>query len=157
VEFNEFVASNARGGGRLLMGRKTYDMMVSYWPTPKARETDPVVAERMNSLPKVVFSRTLTKADWNNTVLVNGDIAAEVAKMKQAAAEGMAILGSGSIVTQLASAGVIDELQLVVHPIVLGAGRKLFDGVDGTIALDLTGKRVFPGGNVLLCYEPASA
>lgn len=108
-EWNAFVAQNADSGGTLLFGRTTYDLMTSYWPTPLAMEHDPVVAERMNNLPKVVFSRTLDKASWNNTKLLKGDLAAEVRKLKNESGPGMAILGSGSIVSQLASQGLIDD------------------------------------------------
>ena len=111
AEFNGFVADNASGGGQLLLGRITYELMASYWPTPNAIKNDPIVAEGMNSMPKVVFSRTLDKASWSNTKLVKGDIAAEIRKMKQEPGKGMAILGSGSIVSQLAPHGLIDEYQ----------------------------------------------
>src|ERR1700694_4073465 len=77
-EFDAFVAENAKGGGVLVFGRITYDLMKSYWPTPDALKNNSVVAERMNSLPKVVFSRTLDNASWSNTKLVKGDIAAEM-------------------------------------------------------------------------------
>ena len=116
----------------------------------------PVVAERMNKLPKVVFSRTLEKASWNNTKLVKGDLASEIRKMKQEPGEGMAILGSGTIVSQLAQEGLIDEYQFVVDPIVLGKGRTMFDGVKEKLHLKLTKSRAFGNGNVYLCYEPAA-
>jgi dihydrofolate reductase len=156
-EWNEFAASNARGGGALLFGRVTYEMMASFWPTPAAMERAPVVAEGMNSLPKVVFSRTLQKASWKNTKLVKGDIAAEVRKMKKEPGPGMAILGSGTIVSQLAQAGLIDEFQIVVNPIVLGKGKKLFEGVKEKIGLKLIKTRSFGNGNVVLYYEPRPA
>ena len=107
-EWNAFVADNAKGGGQLLFGRITYEFMASYWPTPMAAEQNPVVAERMNSMPKIVFSRTLDEAAWANTTLVNGDLVAEVRKLKKDAGPDMAILGSGSIVSQLAR-GRIDR------------------------------------------------
>ena len=72
-EWNAFVEENASGGGELLLGRITYELMASFWPTPFAMEQMPVVAERMNNLPKLVFSRTLDEASWNNTKLVRGD------------------------------------------------------------------------------------
>jgi dihydrofolate reductase len=154
-EWNEFVMENASGGGVLVFGRVTYEMMASFWPTPFAIENMPVVAERMNNLPKVVFSRTLDKASWNNTKLVKGDLATEVRKMKQEPGEDMAILGSGSIVAQLAQEGLIDEYQVVVNPIILGKGRTMFEGVKGRLSLNLTKSRAFANGNVVLCYEPA--
>jgi dihydrofolate reductase len=154
AEWNAFVAGNASGGGQLLFGRITYELMVSYWPTPAARENDPVVAEGMNSLPKVVFSRTLHKASWSNTRLVKGDLATEVRRLKHEPGEGMAILGSGSIVSQLAQAGLIDEYQIVVKPVALGGGRALFEGIKQKLSLKLTKTRAFTNGNVLLSYEP---
>jgi dihydrofolate reductase len=156
AEWNAFVAENASGNGPLLFGRVTYELMVKYWPTPVARENDPVVAEGMNSLPKVVFSRTLDKASWSNTRLVKGDLVAEVRKLKQETGEGMAILGSGSIVSQLAQAGLIDEYQIVVKPVALGEGRTLFEGIKRKLNLKLTKTRSFTNGNVLLSYEPGA-
>ncbi len=154
-EWRSFSNENASGGGELLFGRITYDLMRSYWPTPMATKNDPEVAERMNSLAKVVFSRTLKEASWSNTKLVKGDLAKEVRRMKNEPGEGMVILGSGSIVSQLAPEGLIDEYQLVVNPIALGDGRTLFEGVKNRVALKLTRTRAFGNGNVLLCYEPA--
>src|SRR6266852_9185587 len=154
AEYKAFVDGNASGGGELLFGRITYELMASYWPTPHALQNDPIVAEGMNNLKKVVFSRTLEKAAWNNTKLVKGDMAAEVRKMKKEPGEGMAILGSGSIVSQLAQEGLIDEYQMVVNPLVLGKGRTMFDGIKEKLALKLTKTRPFGNGIVLLCYEP---
>ena len=156
AEWNAFVEENASGGGALLFGRVTYELMKSYWPTPIAIKNDPVVAERMNSMPKVVFSRTLDKASWNNTKLVKDGMAAEIRKMKKEPGEGMAILGSGSIVSQLAQEGLIDEYQIVVNPVVLGKGRTLFDGIKESLNLKLTKSRTFGNGSIFLCYEPAA-
>ena len=154
AEWNAFVAENAKGGGVLLFGRVTYEMMASFWPTPAAIENVPSVAERMNSLQKVVFSRTLDRAAWNNTRLVKSDIAAETRKMKHEPGPDMVIMGSGSIVSQFAQEGLIDEYQLIVNPLVLGAGRTMFDGVKEKLPLKLSTTRVFGKGNVMLCYEP---
>ena len=153
-DFNEFVQGNARGGGELLFGRLTYDLMASYWPPPLALKNDPVVAEGMNSLPKVVFSRTMEKASWSNTRLAKGDPAGEVRRMKKASGNDMVIMGSGSIISQLTQERLIDEYQVVVVPVILGQGRTMFDGVTEKLALKLTKSRVFGNGNVFLCYEP---
>ena len=155
-EWNSFVAENAKGGGVLLFGRITYEMMASYWPTPQASKQAPEVAERMNHLPKVVFSRTLDQAPWNNTKLVKGDLAAEVRKMKKEAGDNMVLMGSGQIVSQLTQEGLIDEYQFVVHPIVLGKGRTLFEGVTKKLNLKRTKSRTFGNGNTFLCYEPVA-
>jgi len=156
AEWNAFVAENAKGDGLLLFGRVTYELMASFWPTPMADQHDPVVAERMNKLPKVAFSKTLDKASWSNTRLVKGDMIAEIRKMKKDSGEDMVILGSGSIVSQLAQEGLIDAYQVVVNPIVLGKGRTMFDGVKEKLNLKLTKTRAFGNGNVFLCYEPAA-
>ena len=155
-EWNAFVADNSRGDATLLFGRVTYDLMTSYWPTPIAKQHDPVVAERMNKLPKVVFSRTLDAASWNNTRLVKDNISSEVRKMKEQRGEGLVILGSGTIVSQLASAGLIDEYQVVVNPIVLGKGRTMFEGIERNLSIKLAKTRAFSNGNVVLYYEPAA-
>lgn len=152
-EWNAFVADNTKGGGTLVFGRVTYDMMAGFWPTPNALKNFPGVAERMNSGSKVVFSRTLNKASWSNTKLLKGDLPAEIRRLKKAPGNDMVILGSGSIVSQLAQNGLIDEYQIVVHPVVLGKGRTLFDGVKGKPSLKLSKTRAFANGAVLLVYE----
>jgi dihydrofolate reductase len=153
AEWNEFVVENASGNGTLLFGRVTYQLMAGYWPTPMAMQHMPAVAERMNRLAKVVFSRTLDKASWSNTRLVKGDLVAEVRRMKEGPGEAMVILGSGTVVSQLAQAGLIDEYQIVVNPIVLGKGRTMFDGVKDKLELKLTTTRTFGNGNVFLGFE----
>ena len=154
AEFDEFVQNNAKGGGELLFGRKTYDLMASYWPTPAAMKNDPVVAEGMNNMTKVVFSRTMDKAAWKNTKLVKGDIVETVRKLKEEPGKGMVIMGSGEIISQLAPEGLIDEYQILVIPIVLGKGRTMFDGMTKTLRLKLTSSRAFKNGNVFIQYEP---
>ena len=154
AEWNAFVAENAKGGGALLFGRKTYEMMAGYWPTPMAAQQNPVVAERMNALPKFVVSRTLDQAAWSNTVVLKGDLVAATRKLKDTIGPDIAILGSGSIVTQLAQAKLIDGFQIVVCPLVLGPSKRLFDGVRHPLNLSLTGTREFKNGSVLLNYAP---
>jgi dihydrofolate reductase len=154
AEWNAFVSDNAGGGGALVLGRVTYDLMASFWPTPMAAQMMPAVAEGMNNMPKVLFSRTLEKATWHNTTLLKGDIAAEIRKLKEMPGPDMTILGSGTIVAQLAEVGLIDEYQVVVNPTVLGKGRTMFAGLPAQMALRLTQSRTFGNGNVFLCYQP---
>jgi dihydrofolate reductase len=155
AEWSAFTGENARNGGVLLFGRKTYELMAGYWPTPMAMHNSPEVAEGMNNFSKVVFSRTLDSASWKNTKLLKGDLATEVRKMKNEEGEGVAILGSGSIVAQLASEGLIDEYQIALSPVVLGKGRTMFEGVKKRLNLKLMKTRAFGNGNVMLWYEPA--
>jgi dihydrofolate reductase len=154
AEWREFVVGNASGGGMLLFGRTTYDMMAAWWPTPMAAQAMPEVAERMNAMPKIVFSRALCAAHWSNTTLVKEDVVRTVRRMKKEAGPDMTILGSGSIVKQLAGAGLIDTFQLVVNPVALGAGKSLFRGLTKPLALALTNTRVFRNGSVVLWYTP---
>ena len=154
ADWNAFVAGNASGGGAMLFGRITYELMASYWPTPMAMQNDPIVAKQMNASPKVVFSTTLKSPAWSNTRLVRGELEAEVRKMKAEPGGHIAILGSGTIVSQLTRERLIDEYQIVVNPIVLGKGRTMFDGIEGQVNLKLASTRIFGNGNVLLCAEP---
>lgn len=153
-EFNDYAIELINSIDAILFGRVTYEGMASYWPTPEAITTDPIIANKMNTTAKVVFSKTLDKAGWENTTLVTGDAAEEVAKLKHLPGKDMVIYGSGKLVSSLTRAGLIDEFRLVVSPVVLGSGMSLFKGVTESVKLRLTGSKVFQSGNVLLCYEP---
>jgi dihydrofolate reductase len=153
-EYAAFVAGNASGGGELLFGRVTYDLMAGYWSSAIADQHDPVVAKAMNNLQKVVFSRTMEKASWNNTKLVKADIHSEIRKMKNESGPGMVIMGSGSIISQLAPEQVIDEYQFMVNPVALGKGRTMFDGIVKLLSLKLMSTRTFKNGKVFLCFQP---
>jgi len=154
AEENEYAAKNLKSGGTLLFGRVTYEMMASYWPTPIAIKNDPIVAEGMNNADKIVFSRTLKKVEWNNTRLVKHNIEEELKKMKQMPGKDMTLLGSGSILTQFAEQGLIDEYQIMVDPIVIGNGTPIFKDIKNKLDLKLTMTRTFTSGVVLLCYQP---
>lgn len=161
-EYAAFVAENASSGGQLVFGRVTYQLMASYWPTPIADKHSPEVAKGMNSMPKTVFSRTLDSVSWNNTQLIRtdtderGDLVAEMRKLKEQDGPGMAILGSGSIVAQLAPTGLIDEYQLMVDPVALGKGRSMFDSIPEKLSLKLAKTRTFNNGKIYLCYQRAA-
>ena len=154
-EWNEFIAGNARGGGEalFLFGRVTYEMMASWWPSPQAIQMMPDVANAMNSRQKVVFSKTLKEATWNNTRLVKENMIDEVQKLKNEAGEDILIFGSGTIVSQLTEAGLIDEYQMVINPIVLGSGRTMFEGLKEKVVLKRTSERTFDNGNIFAIYE----
>ncbi len=153
-EWLAFTSENAKGQAEMLFGRVTYEMMAGWWPTPQAMQSMPAVARAMNEAPKVVFSRTLEKATWQNTRLVKGDPAAEVRRMKAQPGPGLLVMGSGTIVSQLTDADLIDEYQLVLHGIALGRGKKMFDVRERT-PFALVKTRVFKNGNVVLWYERA--
>ena len=152
-EWNAFVANNAKGGGMLVLGRVTYDLMIQFWPTPLAAQIAPVVAERMNSMPKVVFSRTLDTASWNNTELVKSGPAAKLRELKQQPGNHMTILGSGNLIAQLAEEGLIEAYQFAIVPFVLGSGRMMLEGIGKRRDIKLSRSQTFGNGNVFLCYE----
>ncbi len=150
----EFSAEGLKSGNTLLFGRVTYEMMVSFWPTPMADESFPEVAEGMNKADKIVFSRTLKKVEWNNTRLMRDNIVEEIKKMKQMPGKDMTLLGSGSILTQFAEQDLIDEYQIMVDPVAIGHGTTLFKNIKHNLGLKLTGTRTFKNGIVLLNYQP---
>jgi len=124
-EFGQYVAEMGKAMDTILFGRVTYQMMESFWPTPAASKQFPDVAKGMNANQKIVFSRTLERATWSNTRLVRGDAVAAMRELKAEAGPEMVILGSGSLVAQFTQARLIDELKLLVLPVVLGTGRTL--------------------------------
>jgi dihydrofolate reductase len=154
-EWQAFVSGNAKGGGALLLGRVTYDMMASYWPTADAKAAMPAVADGMNRMEKFVASRTMKSADWQNTTVLKGDLVDAVKALKEAQGPDIATLGSGTIIAQLAAARLIDVYQMVVNPLALGGGRTMFDGMAEPLPLKVTSSRQFRNGKVLLEYAPA--
>ncbi|MGR9074176.1 MAG: dihydrofolate reductase family protein, partial [Gammaproteobacteria bacterium] len=112
------------------------------------------VAEGMNRAEKIVFSNTLKTAGWSNARVVNGDIVEATREMK-AAGKNLTLLGSGSILTAFAEAGLIDRYEIMVNPVAIGAGTSLFEGLERRLALELIDSRVFESGAVLLRYRPA--
>jgi len=151
-EWEAFGASNASGESALLFGRITYDLMKRFWTTPMAASQFPVVARQMNDLPKVVFSKTLKEASWSNSRLLKGELIAETKQLKAEPGPDLVILGSGSIVAQLTQANLIDEFQIVLFPVALGAGRTMFEGLRERVPLELVSTRTFANGNLFLKY-----
>ncbi len=154
-EFNEFAVNQLHEIGTLLFGRVTYRLMASYWPTGLAKTDDPIVAGLMNDMQKIVFSKTLDKAEWKNSKLVKGDPAAEVSKLKQQSGKDIAIFGSSNLAVTLAERDLIDEYRILVNPVFLGEGAPLLKGIKDNIELKLLQARTFKSGNVLLSYAPA--
>jgi dihydrofolate reductase len=147
TEWQAYVGRNASGGGMLVFGRETYDMMAAWWLTPAAAAAMPEVAERMNALPKIVFSRTLASAEWPITELIRADPVETIGRLKGEPGPDMTLLGSGSIVTQLADAGLVDSFQVVINPVALGAGRSYLAGLREPLHLSLEEKVAFGNGS----------
>jgi dihydrofolate reductase len=146
IQFDSLFASEA-----LLLGRVTYQGFAAAWPKMK---DDAGFADRMNGLPKYVASTTLEEVTWNNSRLIKGNVAEEIAKLKQEDGQNILIYGSGKLVRSLQQEGLVDEYRLLVYPVVLGSGKRLFEGVSKT-KLSLVETKKTPSGVMLLDYERA--
>jgi len=136
-----------------LLGRKTYQIWAAFWPTVTVDEG---LAKRMHEVPKYVVSKTLDRADWNNSTLISGDVAEAVTRLKEQPGGDLLVFGSADLVDTLLEHDLIDEYRLLFYPVILGSGKHLFrDGID-THHLRLVGSRTFDSGVVLLTYEPES-
>ena len=152
-EFNEFAINQLNETDAIIFGRVTYEGMASYWPTPRAIENDPVIAAKMNSIPKLAFSRTLKKAEWSNTSLVSNDIGGEISRLKGQPGKDLGIFGSANLASSLNRLGLIDEYRLIVNPVILGSGNPLFRNLNKKQDLRLVRNTNFKSGNVLLVYR----
>ncbi|MGE5074133.1 MAG: dihydrofolate reductase family protein [Anaerolineae bacterium] len=153
-EFNDFATAQLNEVDTLLFGRVTYELMAAYWPTESAIRDDPVVAEKMNGLEKIVFSKTLANSEWQNTRLVKQHFAAEVMRLKQQTGKDLIIFGSSGLAVSFLEHSLLDELRIMVNPVVLGRGKPIFRGINDRLSLKLVRVRPFLSGNVLLSYEP---
>jgi len=137
----------------VLLGRTTYEIFADSWPSRTNNEFG--VADKLNSMPKYVVSRTLQTAEWHNSTVIKGDIAKGVAGLKEQPGGIISVIGSGKLVEALMQHALIDEYHLMIHPVVLGSGQRLFP--DGThAALRLIETKTLSSGVVLLRYEPAA-
>jgi dihydrofolate reductase len=156
-EFNQFAIEQLEEIDTLVFGRTTYEGMASYWPTPLAEQNDPMVASKMNGLSKIVVSTTLQNPTWANTRLINQNVAEEIARLKRQPGKALAIFGSSDLTVRLMKLGLIDELRIMVHPVILGAGKSVFRTADQRFGLKLLNVKQFDSGNVMLYYQPLSA
>ena len=152
-EFNELAIQQLDASDFLVFGRATFQGMAGYWPSPEAIKDDPEVAARMNGAAKIVVSRTLEDSDvtWSNSRIVKDP--QELASLKQESGKDLLVLGSSVLTATLLELGILDELGIMVNPILLGAGNSLSSSAKGRIALKLLRTRQFRNGNVLLTYE----
>jgi dihydrofolate reductase len=138
--------------GSLLLGRVTYEGFAEAWP---GRKDEAGFADKMNAMPKYVVSSTLEEAAWNNSTVLSGDVATEVAALKQREAGDILVAGSVSLVRALREHDLVDEYRLMVHPIVLGAGKRLFAEQAGASVLELVESRTLASGSLILIYAPS--
>ena len=154
-EESEFAAEGANSESTLVFGRITFQQMASFWPTPTAAQTMPEVAKGMNKSEKIVFSKTITSSDWANTKIIGTDMIQSVKDLKARPDKDLTILGSGSIVAQLAKERLIDLFQLMIDPVLLGKGSSLFQNLNERLDLKLNSSRIFKSGVILLNYSLA--
>jgi dihydrofolate reductase len=153
-EVGEAIDAAAAESDALLLGRRTYEEFAAVWP---GLNSDLPMADYMNNMPKHVVSRTLDRVEWANSSLVDGDVADAVSELKRRPGRNIQIAGSPTLVRSLLRDGLLDELDLLVHPIVIGGGKRLFeDGSYGT-TLELVDSRRFRTGVLSLTYAPAGA
>lgn len=139
----------------ILLGQQTYEMFAAYWPKPDPADKNPQeLTDFMNNSRKVVFSTSLKKAEWNNSILRDAIDPAEITKMKTEANKDVVIFGSGSIVSQLTRLNFIDEYQFIAIPVFLGSGKTLFKSDEAKSNLKLLDSRSFDNGNMMLHYAP---
>jgi dihydrofolate reductase len=142
-----------RSASSIVMGRRTFELMAQYWPTPQARKEEPYISERMTELPKLVFSRTLDSSGWENTRFERRPVAEVIREEKRGSGGHILVLGSSSIVASLWKEHLVDEVHVRIQPIVLGKGRPLFPKSESRQPLALKECRMFPSGVAALQYE----
>lgn len=154
AEFDKYALDLISRVDLMLFGRVTYELMAGYWPTKQARTEDPLVAAAMNKSEKIVFSSTLKQVDWEHTRLVKTNAADEVRRLKSLPGKEIVIFGSSDLAASLIENDLIDEMHIIVNPILIGDGKQLLKGIDHRISLELSSVRTFMNGNVLMVYQP---
>ncbi|WP_254544779.1 dihydrofolate reductase family protein [Halomarina pelagica] len=152
-EQQEYKHAELFDAGALLLGRTTYESFADAWPD---REDETGFADWMNSLPKYVVSTSLEEAEWNNSTIIDGDVAEEVAALKRKDGQDILVNGSGELVDTLVEHDLVDEYRLMVHPVVQGSGKRLFEGASEPTTMNLVDTKAFSSGVVVLTYEPAT-
>ena len=151
-EMEEANASGMAASDALLLGRLTYEALAAFWPNQPGGT--PMV-DYINSVPKFVVSETLEEPlEWNNSTLIKGNVAEEISALKRRPGKDITIVGSGALVRSLLGGGLLDELRLMVHPVVMGSGKRLFEDGGGRKDLELVDSRTFGTGVLYLAYRP---
>lgn len=150
AEFTDYVEEMLAATATILFGRRTYEGLAGYWPTATTRE-----APRMNELPKVVFSRSLQRAEWSHSRIVRHDPVTEIEWLRREEGDGgLSLFGSSHLAGQLLKAGLIDEVRLLLCPVILGGGRSLLEGLEDRYSLRLEATRQLGSGVLILSYSP---
>jgi dihydrofolate reductase len=153
-EMGEVVGAQMAAADTMLLGRVTYQEFAAYWPR---QGSDVELADHMNTTPKLVVSTTLDRVEWQNSTLIRSNVAAELARRKQEPGKDIAITGSATLVRSLLRDDLLDELRLLVHPVVVGHGKRLFEQEGYQKGLELVDARTLRKGVLSLVYRPARA
>lgn len=148
-DFDRYASEMLQSIDGILLGRLTYQLFAGYWPSATGPDAD-----RLNQLPKTVFSRTLKKLDWNNSRLVAGSVADEVTRLKRQPGKDLALFGSANLAATLIQLGLIDEYRILVTPVILGVGTPMFKDIGSTFNLKLLKATTWSSGTVALWYQP---
>jgi dihydrofolate reductase len=150
-EMGRTVGAQMAAADTMLLGRRTYEEFAAYWPN---QGSDVPFADQMNNIPKLVVSTTLKTVEWHNSTLITGDVVEELTKLKQQPGKNINITGSATLVQSLLRDGLLDELGLLVCPLVVGRGVRLFEGMSDQVALELLDATPFSTGVLSLTYAP---
>jgi len=150
----EYIKENVLTSDAFLVGRVTYEMLASYWPNQKNNFAG--IADRLNSAPKYVVSSTLKKAEWNNSTIIEDNVVEEITKLKQQPGQDILIFGSATLVQSLMEAGLVDEYRFLVHPIIMGSGKRFFRDEMVATKLKLVKTKTLNSGVILDCYQSAT-
>jgi dihydrofolate reductase len=151
-DFDRYATNMLKSIDAILLGRRTYQLFAGYWPTASGPD-----AERMNALPKLVFSRTLKEVEWNNSRLAKGNVAEEVVRLKRQPGQDLALFGSADLASSFIRLGLIDEYRTLVTPVVLGSGTPMFKDIKDRIPLKLLKATTWSSGIAALYYQPQPA
>ena len=151
-EIGAVLGSQMAAADTMLLGRVTYEEFAAYWAD---KGSDVPFAAAINGIPKLVASKTLAEADWQNTTVINGDLAARLSALKQLPGKDIITSGSPTLVASLLQAGLLDELRLLVYPVMVGRGRRIFENGLDQMPLELVDSRTLSNGVLSLAYVPS--
>jgi dihydrofolate reductase len=157
-QMGEAIGAAMAASDAMLLGRVTYEEFAAFWPFQEVSDEDQETTSYMNYTPKFVVSNTLEEPlEWNNSTLIKGDVAEEISKLKQQPGKDISITGSPTLVRSLLQDDLLDELRLMIHPIVVGSGMRLFEEGSDQKALELVDSKIFSTGVLYLTYQPAQS
>ncbi len=153
-EFADFANEQTAGLGAILFGHRTYNMMADFWPKPIGEQADAMTARLMNQAQKYVVTHDDFEPGWENTEVINANVQEKIQKLKTDSGKDLAVFGSNNLCVSLLEMGLLDELRIMVNPVVIGSGTQLFHGAKSKYKFELMNSRRFKSGNVLLTYKP---